>query len=83
MGRVVPTRCRIRHGRWTSDVTDDRSHHRIGAIFGQTIPGMKCLGGIPRRMPYLGAETALGCVGGRQVAILPLSLATAAQHAVP
>jgi hypothetical protein len=33
---------------------------------------------VPRRMPFLGAETALGCVSRRQVA-LPLSLATVAK----
>jgi hypothetical protein len=30
-------------------------------------------------MPFLGAETALGCVGARQVVTLSLSLATAAK----
>src|SRR6516162_4077476 len=29
-------------------------------------------GPIPRRMPFLGAEAALPCVGGRQVGIFPV-----------
>jgi hypothetical protein len=29
-------------------------------------------GPIPRRMPFLGAETAFPCVGGRQVGIFPV-----------
>jgi hypothetical protein len=45
----------------------------------QTIPWIKCFGRIPRRMPFLGAETALGCVGGRQVGIIPPSLAPSAK----
>jgi hypothetical protein len=49
----------------------DRSHHWIRAIFRHIMPGLKCFGGIPRRMPFLGAETALPCVGGRGLAISP------------
>jgi hypothetical protein len=54
-----------------SDVTD-RSHHWIRAISRQTILGLKCFGGTPRRMPFLGAETALLCVGGRRIGISPV-----------
>src|SRR6516164_8868928 len=54
-----------------SDVTD-RSHHWIGAFSRQIIARLKCFGRIPRTMPFLGAETALSCVGGRRVGISPV-----------
>jgi hypothetical protein len=53
-----------------SGVTD-RSHHWSGAPCRQIIHGLKCFGKIPRRMPFLGAEAALPCVGGRQVGSFP------------
>jgi len=44
-----------------SDATD-RSHHWIRAFCRQIIPSLKCFG---RVRVGCGAETALGCVGGR------------------
>ncbi len=48
------------------------------AILAQIIPGLKCFSGIPRGIPFPGAETALPCVGGRRM-VLFLDLRPAAK----
>jgi hypothetical protein len=50
-----------------SDVTDRVTPHWIRASKDEIIPGLKCLGSIPLRMPFLRAETAFPCFLGRLV----------------
>jgi hypothetical protein len=61
-----------------SDVTD-RSHHWIGAFCRKSFLASN-VSGDSRRMPFLGAETALGSVGRRQVAIFPCPWPTVAKR---
>jgi hypothetical protein len=62
------------HGAMRSGISDvtDRSHHWIGAIFCQIIPGLKCLGGFRVGCPFLGRKQLFLAFSGVRWAISPV-----------